>query len=349
MTRFLILSLLAAWLGAHQPPVRAAGSEVDGLYRALVPVSGQAADERRDALGRALFDVLVKVSGQAPDRLRGALGASLEEPVRFVREYRYEPLRGTPAGLGLGVEFDKGAVDRLLRDAGLPVWGRGRPTTLVWLAEEDGASRRLIGPDERPALWDALRHRAAARGVPVVAPLLDIDDQRMLTAADLWGGFAEAVRAASARYGSDAILVGRLSRGSGGLSDSSWTLYRPETEVSWRLREGSLEDQAAAAVDRLTAAYARDFATTTASGGGDRRLRVEVTGLATVDQYARLMTFLDGLDAVRGVVPLALHEDHLELELATGLTSDRLRQALTLGALLRPISGEGVLRFELAP
>src|SRR5258706_15949695 len=54
---------------------------------------------------------------------------------------------------------------------------------------------------------------ADERGLPVTLPLLDVQDLRAVTFADVWGGFEDRVAAASARYRADALLIGRVRPG----------------------------------------------------------------------------------------------------------------------------------------
>lgn len=355
MKRVLLSGLLAVWFCALPQVAGAAGVEVPHLYRALVPVEGQGVAERRRALEEALFRALVKVSGQSAEVLRARLDGTVEDPVGYVQQYRYESLPPRPQdsgettrSLGLAVEFDKGAVDRLLRDAGLAVWGRVRPATLVWLAVESDSMRLLVSPADRPLLWETLEARARERGLPVVVPLFDLEDQAGLKAADVWGGFSASILGASRRYGSDGVLTGRFYQDASGLDVSVWTLLRDGEERTWRLGDGDHRDQVRYAVDRLAEALAREFAVP-GPAGPTGHVDMQVTGLATLDDYGRLMTYLEGLDAVKEVSPRGLNGTTMTLRISASVAREQLLQILRLGGMLRPLSaGEGELRFELS-
>ena len=45
----------------------------------------------------------------------------------------------------------------------------------------------------------AMEERSAERAVPIILPLLDLEDQSVISAAEIWGGFSDRVIAASAR------------------------------------------------------------------------------------------------------------------------------------------------------
>ncbi len=355
MKRVLLSGLLAAWIGALPLVAAGAGVEVPHLYRALVPVDGQDVAERRRALKDALFMVLVKVSGQSAQALGARLDEGSMDPVGYVQQYRYDSLplsaqdeAGMVPALGLAVEFDKQAVDRLLRDAGLAVWGRVRPATLVWLATESGSSRLLVTPAERPVLWEALATRARERGLPVVVPLFDLEDQAGLKAADVWGGFSESILEASRRYGSDGVLTGRLYQDASGLDVSTWMLLRDGAEQTWRFRDGDHRDQVKNAVDRLADVLAREFAAP-GTEGPTGHLDMHVSGLETLDDYGRLMAYLEGLDAIKDASPRVMDGMTMTLRISATVAREQLLQTLDLGRMLRPLSAaDGGLRFELS-
>lgn len=103
---FLLMLLLAAPVLA-QP----------GDYSARVPVADQTAATRDAALRNALREVLGRVSGepQSADLL-----PILPRAAALVQQYSYET---GEAGLELVAAFDGRAVDKALREQGLPVWG----------------------------------------------------------------------------------------------------------------------------------------------------------------------------------------------------------------------------------
>src|SRR5258706_5789879 len=75
---------------------------------------------------------------------------------------------------------------------------------------------------------------ADERGLPVTLPLLDVQDLRAVTFADVWGGFEDRVAAASVRYRADALLIGRVRPGLIG-NQIEWLLV---VGVERRLLEG---------------------------------------------------------------------------------------------------------------
>jgi len=192
MSRYIrILCLIALF-----SPGISSAANVSGLYEAEVPVIDQAAATREKGVATALRVVLVKVTGDRNVASRSAIVPLLEEAQRYVQQYRYRAVSPTTAdgsvlpeeSLELWVRFDAGTLDKRLRDLGVPIWGKQRPSTLVWLVVEDEGGRRLIGTDEESEYLSVLKERASVRGIPMLIPLLDLEDNARLKPSDVWGG-----------------------------------------------------------------------------------------------------------------------------------------------------------------
>lgn len=175
--------------------------KVSGLYQATVPVSDESAATRNPAIKQALLQVLVKLTGERNISKTSGIGPIIERPERFVQQFRYRQTTDaenqqapTPE---LWVQFDETALNDALRSYGLTVWGKERPSILVWLAHEDNQVRRLVSFEETPKYMTMLDQRAAARGLSLLFPLLDLEDTSRLSVSDVWGGFKEPIIAAS--------------------------------------------------------------------------------------------------------------------------------------------------------
>lgn len=103
----------------------AAACQAGGLYTAQVPVPSQSESDRTEALKNALAQVVVRISGDAgalakPDIAKAVAGAE-----RYVQQFQYQEEVATDAGgqpqvrLTLVAQFDRDAVDQLMRGVGL--------------------------------------------------------------------------------------------------------------------------------------------------------------------------------------------------------------------------------------
>src|SRR5215468_5510557 len=94
-----------------------------GLYSAQVPVASQSDEDRAEALKTGLSQVMVRVSGEAGVLSKPEVAKALGQAERYVQQFQYQQDIVNEGGqpqvhLTLIAQFDRGAVDRLLRGTG---------------------------------------------------------------------------------------------------------------------------------------------------------------------------------------------------------------------------------------
>jgi hypothetical protein len=342
--RMLQLALLLAMLSASTMVLAA---EVKDLFSVEVPVHGQADAERQQAIRDGLATVLIKVSGRRDTPTMPAMVAVLETPMNFVQQFRYHDLpeqwqqvvddQGQFYSQLLRVSYDGQAVSRVLREASLPVWGRARPSTLIWLAVEDWNQRSILGSDNLPALREVISRQASQRGLPLVFPLLDLQDQASLGFADIWGDFQDDILKASSRYQAGSVLVGRLYRQSANEWQARWTMYQQDEVQRW-VTEGLQQQQVVVegldvAVDHFAERFAR-----LPTGTVDSRVAVIVKDVTSLAAYARVMSYLEALDLAKEVVVEQVTVDRVTFSLTIRGELQRLEQAIVFGDTLAPVT-----------
>lgn len=272
------------WLAlcALAPAAPATGAETLGdLYSVTVPYAGN----NEIAFREAMRDILIRVTGRpdAPDLEH--LAPLVAEASRYVVSFRRSP------GGQLAVAFDGPAIENAVDASGLAYWGSERPLTLVFLALDRGAGRRVLvhagaTGDER----SRIERGAARRGLPVVWPGPGDDLVRALQQA--WSGEHAPLIEAARRYGAEGVLIGRATPGPSGSATVEWTFAAAGLTAR---AVGELEAGPDLAADRYASLYA--------SRGAAQRSEqvVTVMGVATIEDYVRAMEALSRLPPVRGV------------------------------------------------
>lgn len=210
----LVLALgAAAGVLAQTTTSPAAPTPSASPYSTIVPVAGTSDDQRNAAIATALGQVLQQVSPgftAAPDLLAQAPG--------YVRDYHYR--RAATGGLELQVDFDPGAVGRLVAQAqnaagavpGQPGAGASAGavaqggTATLWVdgIDDSHAFAALLSTLRAdPALHDVIPEAAEGDGV-----LLQVTSDRALTdvLAGLAGPAGHLTQAAQPHPGADAAL-----------------------------------------------------------------------------------------------------------------------------------------------
>jgi hypothetical protein len=289
---------------------------VPDLYETAQPV----ADGQRDAaFGEALNTVLVRVSGQRDAALRVG---PVSDPRKYVQRF------GFTADNVLQVLFDSGSVDQLLSKAGLPIWGRERPATVVMFGVEEAGSWRWLGADTQARERDALEKVARERGLPLKWPVMDAQERSEA------GADSPDLAQAAARYQANAVLVGRARGGA-----VQWTLLSAEGAAQ---TSGGLDDGIHLAADT----FARVFA---ASGSSLGSVIVEVAGIADLNAYAATLNYLEGMTLVRGVALEQVAGEKMRFRLAVRGDAATLRRAIALDHRLVPTdTADGAAADRLA-
>ncbi len=96
------------------------------LYQAVVPVSSQSTEERNQMVQQGLAQVLIKVTGNEKIADNPAVKPHLSTADQLLEQFSYSaavPTNPQQPYL-LHMDFDPEGVNKLLRSAGIPIWGQ---------------------------------------------------------------------------------------------------------------------------------------------------------------------------------------------------------------------------------
>lgn len=343
-----LITMLTASLLMVLPLVGMA-AEVRGLYEAEAQVFSQKRSERAMAMATGLAEVLVKVSGRRDAAQVKGVAQATRRPAKFLQQYRYRALpeeqreQALQEAEQIGVDkpepqlvvfrFDHAAVDKALRDNGLSVWGATRPSTLAWLAVQDESQRYLLGADSLEPARELLTREARRRGLALLLPLMDLQDQQALPFADVWGGFREPILQASARYPTESVLVGRMYQTQDGEWQAQWTLLESGQTQSWTasgaLPVEVIDEGVSGAIEVLASRYAP------VAGEQAGLLPVTIIDVRNLRDYARVTRYLKSLQQVEHVQVSRVDADQVTFELDVEGGPEAIAQTIALGNVLR--------------
>ncbi|MCF6435742.1 MULTISPECIES: DUF2066 domain-containing protein [Pseudoalteromonas] len=218
-----ILFIFCCLWSIHTPAV-----EVTDLYQSELYVTDKSRDTRVEASKKALYNVIKKLTG----RHEGGDSTLIKQAMRSISDYmlKYEYLDAQDGTVKIRVKFEPTKVEELVRDAQLPLWGNRRPLIAIWLAIEDNFRREFVTQDSYPQLERLIYDTAAEWGVPVIVPLLDLDDLAKVSVAEVWGNFSEPVELASQRYNAERAITARMFQQR---NSSSW-------QLEWRYTDAQM-------------------------------------------------------------------------------------------------------------
>lgn len=258
------------------------------LATATVAVESQADDDRARALRAALAQVFVKLSGSRTVLANPAVAAALTQAASYATDVSYvrlpaPPVAGDPAAsdadgdpaadstiapiatstqpaMGLRVRFAMDALTAVLSRAEVPTW-LNRPELLVVPVVDAPQGQRFGTRDSDPLVYAAMEQAMARRGVALQLPLLDLEDQTLLSPSEAWALDRDKLAAIAHRYGVGHWLVLRYRDPPDGAWHGFWSLGGEGDPLGRVIVADSLPELVDAsvdeAVDRFSPRYAR--------------------------------------------------------------------------------------------
>lgn len=301
--------------------------EVHDLYQARVPIIGQLKNNRTSAIKQAMTAVFIKVGGDKSIIDHKVFQQALKRPDNYYIQYQYEKLDKTSY---LVVDFDSIKINQLFKQANTPIWGSLRPQVLVWLVAENKFSRNILASSSDSPLLKRLSILAKQRGLPLIFPLMDLDDINSLSITDVWGRFAEPVNIASARYQPEKIVIIRVSDYSlieptVTQEDCTSVLCQQKSySVDWSIiDEGNQvfsqsyngaepETLLAQSLDDITGIIYQQYALSTSSNND---VLIDVDNIGDIKSYVGVFKFLKTLSSVQSIILVEAKNNHRRFKL----------------------------------
>lgn len=280
---------------------------VSGIYSAEVAVEDQSADHMQKAKKVGLSQVLVKVTGQTQSLNNPRIRTALSNAEIYLQQFSFTTklVEGQSQAI-MALVFDKLQINQLISEAGLPIWGTDRAAVLVWLVEDLQGMRQIVNGDGHPMVAQIMS-QADQRGMPLLWPLLDLEDQTNIDAGALWGVFRDTIKDASSRYQADAILVGRMFQDSQALWRVEWNFWLDDIEQQWSSEGTDLAALVNPLQDRLASSLVAKFALAASAKGLDNTLQSVILRVDQVTQFEDYVELFEMLQAIPGIQRVQLH------------------------------------------
>jgi len=312
---------------------------VKDLYSAEVPVADQTPAQLAGASRAALETVFVKVSGSASVLRNPTIAAALPGARQHVQQFSYSKDPSVPGGLLVQMLFDRGYVNKLMIEAGAPVWTASRPAVLVWLVQEETGGGQFVNAETNPALVAQLRREFSRRGVPLQLPLYDLVDTSALSVAQAGALDSSALEQASSRYQLQDVLVGAFALQSDGSAAGKWNYFsgadRSQRSVTAESEALFVREGVGLVAEALAARYA------VAASAQDVGLAMAVTGVTSYADYAAVVSWLESLELVERADVESVQGDRILVRLQAQAAPDQLATLIELNKQLVPIPVTG--------
>lgn len=312
--------------------------EVAGLYRVDLPVASQQQNERKRASSAGLKRVIQRITGDTAAFNEAQVQQALQRPERYLRQYSYYQATNSTANerQHLRLLFDETLVNRLLRQVKQPIWGDNRPGLMMWVAVEGRGDRHLISAGENSPWQTAVEQAGQDSGIPILLPLMDLEDESNISVMDVWGLFRNKLEQASVRYRSEAVLAGRLYQTTSDQWAGRWLLLLGDEAISFVTPGTAIQNSASEALAQVASIMAKRYAIDT-SVLGATHIKLAVEGIKNLQDYARVTAYLKAFAMVDDVAVSHVEGERLTLVLITEGEWQKLKDVIALDNRLVPV------------
>ncbi len=225
--------------------------EVSGLYEIEIVANSQSAQDRTQAIKQALYAVLDRILVTDDISKIPVVQEMLSSAQHYVKQFQYSLIAAdeyseSDARL-IRVQFDEEQILEVLRKGQVGIWGDIRPQTLLWLVVEEGGNRQFYNADAMPEIESALTLASKVKGVPIIYPMLDLEEQQRISVSEVLGADSRNLLAASARYEVTSVMAGRLVK-KGDCWQGEWAFYFDGKIKQWNATCQSLKATALAGI-----------------------------------------------------------------------------------------------------
>ncbi|WP_305906998.1 DUF2066 domain-containing protein [Methylomarinum sp. Ch1-1] len=342
---FVLLALLCSQQGWT--------AEVKGLYEIEVWAKSRSDEDRNKAIQEALSTVLGRVVAADNVQETPVVKTAIAGASHYVRQFQYsmsaDDRRDDGQARLMRVLFDEAQLLNLLRSGNIGIWSEIRPETLVWLVVDEQGDRRFYHADDMPELTSALSRAARLKGLPIIFPLLDLQEQQQISVNEVLSADSRQLLSVSERYDVVSVMAGRVVD-KGRCWRAEWALYFDEKIKQWVSPCGPIKEVMLAgmqgAYDVLSKYYGVKPDITEI---GYTVLKIK--GVNSMTDMIRVTDFLESLPIIKAVNWVSVEGGYNVYKIKYEGNEHLLAEALTNANVLTPLPGaafsEQALKYQL--
>ncbi len=277
----------------------------DRLFEITVPIANQERSELNRTLPAAFSQLLQKLTANPEVISQPWANLAVGQAERYVSSFRYQQPAETievpkEPLLRLIAQFDSDAVTKLLEDSATPYWSNIRPTLVLWLLLDEGRKRQIINGEAEIARIIATT--ADQLGLQIILPLMDLQEQSLVTTSHLWLQDTQLLQQSSSRYDSQIFAVARLQQHSDGKLSGDWLLSINGDQQQWVHPKANVDDHFALAFAAIREPLFTRYSHSPLAIHSTSDLLV--TRVTDFNSFREIRDYLSDLQGVTQVIPL---------------------------------------------
>jgi hypothetical protein len=192
---------------------------------------------------------------------------------------------------------------------------------------------KLVADDSTPDLVEALDQAASIHAVPVLFPLMDLEDIALVKIGDIVSRQYDGIDTMATRYAPDALLVGQVVGRSGEGWRGDWEVRFAEQIFKWKFKASSKQ----AVIDQVIKHLARILALEYALEDHrqvEQTLLLSVSALEGIDNLIAVQKYLQSLNVVDSVRVAMINKDVITYRLKLRNDAEDLQRLIEFGEVL---------------
>ena len=301
----------------------------DQLNQAAVKVKDHTPAVFQQALKTGFATVLSKMSGNPAIMTVPRIQNSLPSINNYIDSYTYTENKDPATGqvqLYLQVTFDEKSVKQLLQEAKQAIWKNERPTTLIILSVSNAQGRQILASDSNDPLIAAFNNLAHERGIKIIWPVMDLEDQTDIGDMNSTQLPNEILQKLAARYHVSSVLFGLFNNTETRLQ-ASWRWWLNNAITQWSSENENRQTAVTDGFNQLMENLASQFSTVS-NDRTESEVTVKFSGVNGLSDYTQLMAVVRQLTPVSAAEVKSLYAEDLTLQIKVAGGLEALNQAL---------------------
>lgn len=308
---------------------------VDDLYITELKATDKTATERKGLFLKGFDQILLKLTDESNIYIEPRIKAAKEQIDKYVSSFSYKDNPG--ADLQVKIIFNEAMINTLLKAASKPYLSKNRPIILVWLVLDTANGFQLIGEDEHALFVTKLEQIAARHAIPLILPLLDLEERTKIKVDDVIAGTPIVLEEAAIKYNADVVLVGKITNFAG-FYKGKWNILG-NTPSAWETQGKTIDEQYSQLMQALKENLINRYATNTQVNikemeAATNVVRIKVAGVNSLENYAKILVYLRGLASVNLVEVVDIATDGATFELHVDGGENAVKKAINLDRFL---------------
>jgi len=306
--------------------------EVNDLYLVKWPVAEQSETARWKATLAGFKEVLIRKSGSHTILDSYEVQQAYRKVTDYLQRFEYSEQDSINSEYPylVSLYFEPRLIDGIIQDAKMPLWGANRPVTILWIAVEENFKRRILkdnvgnaniqeakstapGAETKVDLSHSIRTNAIRRGLPVISPLMDLEDELVVSISDIWGRFPSTILQASQRYSADSVLVGRVKK-EGENWAGDFTYINQSSQSTYQIFADEPQQVIAKMTDKLAELLCSKYCVLEESGKKNQAL-MNVSGINNFKSFKSVENYLNDLSGVKAASVVKINQHSVLFEL----------------------------------